>query len=42
VAEKSHYYPNPCKALWGRGKRGCYLYGPEDLLKRKLIFLMKN
>jgi hypothetical protein len=36
VAEKSHYYPTPCTALLGGGGRGCYLYGPEDLLNKNL------
>jgi hypothetical protein len=41
VAEKNHCYPTPCTALWGegRGKGGCYLYGPEDLLIKTRVKL---
>jgi hypothetical protein len=38
VAEKSHYYPTPCTALWGEGEGGCYLYGPEDLLSKNVSY----
>jgi hypothetical protein len=41
VAEKSHYYPTPCTqftALWGEGEGGCYVYGPEDLLNKNVIY----
>jgi hypothetical protein len=36
VAEKSHFYPTPCTALWGEGEGGRYLYGPEDLLNKNV------
>jgi hypothetical protein len=38
VAEKNHYYPTPCTALWGRGKGRCYLYGPKDLLNKNVSY----
>jgi hypothetical protein len=38
VAEKSHYYPTPCTALWGGGEGGCYLYGSEDLLNKNVSY----
>jgi hypothetical protein len=38
VAEKSHYYPTPCTALWGEGKGRCYLYGSEDLLNENVSY----
>jgi hypothetical protein len=34
VAEKCHYYPTPCTALWRKGEGECYLHGPEDLLHK--------
>jgi hypothetical protein len=38
VAEKSHYYPTPCIALWGEEEVGCYLYGPDDLLNKNVTY----
>jgi hypothetical protein len=38
VAEKSHYYPTPCTALWGDGEGGCYLYSTEDLLNKNVSY----
>jgi hypothetical protein len=38
VAEKSHYYPTPCTALWGKGEGECYLYGSEDLLNKNMSY----
>jgi hypothetical protein len=35
-AEKSHYYPNPCTALWGGGFR--FRYSPEDLLDKNVNY----
>jgi hypothetical protein len=41
VAEKSHYLhsPPPAQPCRGRGKGGCYLYGPEDLLNKNELHL---
>jgi hypothetical protein len=38
VAEKSHYYPTPCTALWGEGEGMCYLYGSEGLLNKNVSY----
>jgi hypothetical protein len=38
VAEKSHYYPNPCIALLREEEGGCYLYGSEDLLNKNVSY----
>jgi hypothetical protein len=40
AAEKSHYYPSPCTALWGGGEGGggCYLYGPKVLLNKNMSY----
>jgi hypothetical protein len=39
VAEKSHYYPILCTVLRGEGEGGCFLYCPEDLLKKRELHL---
>jgi hypothetical protein len=37
-AEKSHYYPTPCTALWGEAAKGCFLCSPEDLLSKHVNY----